>query len=54
MQTFSLNLWKQNILKSVSLLLLALFLSAQSFAQSTDATIAGKILDEKGEAIPGA
>ena len=54
MQIFILNLWKENILKSVSLLFLALFLSVQSFAQSTDATISGKILDEKGEAIPGA
>jgi hypothetical protein len=40
----------------LTLLFLAgsLFFSNQSFGQGTDATIYGKVLDEKGEAIPGA
>jgi hypothetical protein len=52
MQTFTLNLSKNKLLKSAFLLFSALFLSIQAFAQGTDATITGKVLDEKGEAVP--
>lgn len=50
---------KQNIIFSIKrgfipALLLLIFMSAKSYAQSTDASISGKITDEKGLAIPGA
>lgn len=50
---------KQNIIFSIKrgfvpALLLIFVMSAKSFAQSTDASITGKITDEKGLAIPGA
>ena len=53
MQNFSFNLSKNKPFKSAFFLFVALFLSIQAFSQGTDATITGKILDEKGEAIPG-
>lgn len=50
---------KQNIIFSIKrgfvpALFLIIVMSAKSFAQSTDASITGKITDEKGFAIPGA
>ena len=54
MQTFSLNLSKNQLLKSAFFLFSVLFFNIQSFAQGTDATITGRVLDEKGESIPGA
>ena len=54
MQPFSFNLPRNQLLKSTFFLFSVLFFSIQSFAQGTDATITGRVLDEKGEAIPGA
>jgi Carboxypeptidase regulatory-like domain len=54
MQKFTtFYLKKRKVLLGASLFLFGLLFSNLSFAQGTDATIYGKVFDEKGEAIPG-
>lgn len=53
MKTLTLLLFKKNPFGKILSLILALFISSQAIGQGTDATISGKITDEKGEIIPG-
>jgi hypothetical protein len=54
MKTLKLLLFRKNLLGKILFLFLTLGISGQLLAQGTDATISGKVLDDKGEAIPGA
>lgn len=48
------NIQVRSLFKRLFFLCASLFLSISSFSQGTNATIYGKVVDEKGEAIPGA
>ncbi len=54
MKRITFNASKNSFLSTLIIVFLIAFFGNKSFAQGTDATISGKVLDEKGEAIPGA
>ncbi|MEA5405001.1 carboxypeptidase-like regulatory domain-containing protein [Arcicella sp. DC2W] len=53
MQTLTLYFTKKSLFKKLFLLFFITLLGNMSFGQGTDATISGKVLDEKGEFVPG-
>ncbi len=54
MKRFTFNASKNSFLSTLIIAFLIAFLGNSASGQGTDATISGKILDKKGEAIPGA
>ena len=54
MKKFTFKASKNSFLSTLIIVFLMAFFGNKSLGQGTDATISGKVLDEKGEAIPGA
>lgn len=54
MRRFTFNASKNSFLSTLIIVFLITFFGNKSFSQGTDATISGKVSDEKGDAIPGA